>query len=431
MSLVEHSQPRGCGCDTQDLAGGLPGLDAALELLLRLVPPPGAAEVLPLAQAGGRVLARTLRARGLTPPFDNAAMDGYALRSADLTGAGPWRLPVAGRITAGDGQSHVLEPGTVRQIFTGARLPEGADAVVMQEDVIPDREGGAGMITLRHPTGPGTHIRRAGEDLRPGDMVLPAGSPLGPRQIAALAAAGCAAVAVTAQLRVALLATGDELRAPGTVLPAAGIWDVNTPMLLAALAGPRLRIVACETAADSRAGLRAQLAALAGQADLIVTTGGISVGAADHVKPALLAAGGVIALSGVALKPGKPVSAGRLGAAVWLGLPGNPLSAFVAWHLLGRPLLAAMCGQGGAASPARGYVLSDTALTHRLGRCEARLAHVIGTDGLGRRLVRAAPATHSGRVAALPQADGLILLPAATGHLPAGSLLDFFPFTDH
>lgn len=427
MTVVEHAHPAGCDCDALDVAGGLLTIEAAIEVLRHLVPPIGEAELLPLRQATGRVLATPVRAKGMTPPFDNAAMDGYALCTADLKGLGPWRLPVAGRITAGDGRSTALRSGAVLQIFTGAVLPAGADAVVMQEDVTLD----GGTITLRHAVAPDTHIRRAGEDMKPGDSVLNAGCRLGPRQIAALAAAGTGAVAVTRPVRVAILATGDELSAPGSDLGRAGIWDVNTPMLVAALTGPQIDIVAVETGRDTVAGLGGQLSALAGLADLIITTGGISVGAADQVKPALLAEGGSIAFSGVAIKPGKPVSAGRLGAAAWLALPGNPLSACVTWQLLGTGLVAGLSGMAQVAASGRRYVVADGEVSHRTGRCEARLASIVGFDGLGREVVSCALVTHSGRVGCLPQADGLILLPADTGRLPEASLLEFIPFTIH
>lgn len=427
MTILTPFDPSGCNCDNSDVAPGMLTINAALDALLDLVTPVDGTGIVPLPQASGRVLARPVRARSSTPPFDNAAMDGYALRSADLKGAGPWRLPVAGRITAGDGHVASAVPGTACRIFTGAMLPSGADTVVMQEHVI--RDGDA--ITLGKPVTAGTNIRRSGEDMQAGDIVLHAGARLGPRQIATLAAAGAGAVAVKRRVRVALMATGDELTAPGGDLARAGIWDVNTPMLGAALNSPQVELVVVTTGRDHADDLTTQLRRLSQEVDLIVTTGGISVGEADHVKPAFLAAGGRITFSAVAIKPGKPVSAGRIGAAIWLGLPGNPLSAFVTWQIFGNAVLAGLAGQALAAGVEKRLVLASDRLSHRTGRCEARLARITGVDGMGRTVVTCDAATHSGRVVPLADADGLVLIPADAATIPQGSLLEFIPFPDH
>lgn len=426
MTVLEMTRFAGCGCDALDVVQGSLSIDLALELQRRLVSRVDGTQVLPVLQAVGRVLAAPVRASGLTPPFDNAAMDGYAICTADLVGNGPWELPIRGRIKAGDGGDAVLIPGSACQIFTGAMLPKGADAVVMQEAVNLTNE----TIHLHRSVAAGENIRRAGEDMKQGDIILQAGCRLGPRQIAALSAAGISAVTVVRPVRVAILATGDELTPPGATLDRAAIWDVNSPMLIAALTTPQITIIGVETGKDSISGLTAQLIRLSHDADLIISTGGISVGAADHVKPALLAAGGTIAFSGVAIKPGKPVSEGRIGSAVWLGLPGNPLSAFVTWQVFGTQLLTLMLGMPQATAPGRRYVVADVEVRHRPGRCEARLANVIGMDALGREVVRCADATHSGRVGCLAQADGLVMIPADLGHLAAGSLLEFLPFND-
>ncbi|MGB8623604.1 MAG: gephyrin-like molybdotransferase Glp [Paracoccaceae bacterium] len=423
MSLIDPITGPGCGCDAADVPNGLLSVDDAFDALAHLARPVAGTECLPLAAASGRILAEPLVARAPTPPFDNSAMDGYAIDTADLSGCGPWTLPVVDRILAGDNRDRSLPPKAAMQVLTGAAMPARANAVVMQEAVRRDHKS----ITLHRRPEPGAHIRRAGEDMRRGDVILHGGQCLGTRDIAAAAAAGATRLRVNRAVNVALLVTGDEVRKSGSGLAHGQIWDVNSPMLSAALDKPFVRIEAVETGQDTQNALADQLGRLAGIADLIVTTGGISVGAADFVKPALVGTGGRIAFSGVAIKPGKPVSAGRLGQAVWLGLPGNPLAAFTIWEIFGKPLLALLAGAR-RASFRRRHVVSASALAHRPGRCEARLATHVGFDSMGREVVTAPAETHSGRVGGLPDADGLVLLPAEAELLPGGSLLEFLPF---
>ncbi len=423
MSLVDPIMGPGCGCDDADLLHGLLSVDAALDVLTGLARPVSESEPLAIGAARGRVLAEPLCACGPAPAFDNSAMDGYAINTSDLVGDGPWMMAVTDRILAGDGRARSLRRGTAMRILTGAPLPDGADAVVMQETV--RRDGN--RITLRKRPAPGAHIRRVGEDMGAGDVVLPDGQRLGPREIAVAAAAGADELRVRRPVRAAILVTGDELRTPDSGPGRGRIPDVNSPMLRAALNEPSVRIIATETGQDSLTGLADQLGRFAGSADIVITTGGISVGAADFVKPAFELAGGRIAFSGVAIKPGKPVSAGHLERAVWLGLPGNPLAAFTIWEIFGKPLMARLAGARRAPSRRR-HVVTASAIRHRPGRCEARLASLVGCDGMGREVVTASGQTHSGRVGGLPDADGLVLLPAEAETLAAGSLLEFLPF---
>jgi molybdopterin molybdotransferase len=274
----------------------------------------------------------------MAPAFDNAAMDGYAIATSALTGAGPWVLPVVARVPAGQAVTTPVAGAVAARIFTGAPVPGGADAVVMQEEV--ERNGDVVHLSCRPK--PGLNIRRAGSDMASGATVLDKGQRLGPREIAACAAAGAGILRVRRRLRVALLVTGDEVRRAGGAREAAQIWDVNTPMLTASLAAADVDIVASDHGADNLAGLVRQLGDMAAQADLVITTGGISVGEEDHVKPAVMALGGETLFSGVAIKPGKPVSVGRIGKAHWLGLPGNPVSAFVTWQVFGLALIRAL-----------------------------------------------------------------------------------------
>lgn len=424
MSILQTDLSVGCGCDERDAAKPLISIDAALALIAARTKTVEETEVLALGQALGRVLATPVSALSMSPSFDNAAMDGYAVASAALQGDGPWTVKVVARVAAGQSALHPLSGLQAARIFTGAPVPAGADAVVMQEDV--QRIGN--RILVNHRPTAGLNVRRAGSEIAAGTTVLDQGQRLGAREIAACAAAGAGSVRVRRRLRVALLVTGDEVRDAGVARAGAQIWDVNTPMLTAALTQlPHIDLVAVEHGLDSRDGLFLQIAEMAAVADLVITTGGISVGEEDHVKPALLAMGGEIAFSGVAMKPGKPVSFGSVRGAAWLGLPGNPLSAFVTWLLFGTALVARLTGNA-VQGAARRHVITAETISRKAGRCELRPAIVTGFDGQGREVVSFEPETHSAHVRALSEADGLIFLPATSAFLPAGALVEFQPF---
>tara|TARA_R110000850_G_scaffold22172_10_gene64695 strand:- start:4840 stop:6111 length:1272 start_codon:yes stop_codon:yes gene_type:complete len=423
MTIIQRIESQTCGCDRLTDQIDLISVDEALLRIRRATQAVVETEELDLISASGRVLASSVRSLGMVPPFDNSAMDGYAINSADLNANGPWKLHVADRVAAGQSRSDEMSRNTAVQIFTGAPMPRGADAVVMQEDVVRS----AGHIILTRKTKSGAHVRKAGEDMIAGKIIVPAGRCLTARDIAACAAAGHGTVSVFRCIRIALLVTGDEVRQPGQVRGPAGIWDINTPMLSAAMTAPHIELCGVHHAADTRSALREQLSALAQQADIVVTTGGISVGEEDHVKPVLANLGATIDFSGVALKPGKPVSFGKFNGACWLGLPGNPLSAFVTWQVFGTALCNAVSVMEQGTEKRRHVVLSR-ALSHKPGRCEFRLARLAGFDGTGRETVEFDDATHSGRVAQLPDMDGLLFIPADAEALPAGALVEFQPF---
>jgi molybdopterin molybdotransferase len=423
MTVLPAIASAGCGCDGQDVPTALTSIDEALARIAAHAAPVGRSGSVSLDRAAGRILAQPVRSRSMVPAFDNAAMDGYALATSALTGKGPWVLKVIARVPAGQETTAALSGTTAVRIFTGAPIPDGADAVVMQEDVARDGD----VIHLNRRPAPGLNIRRAGTDMANGAIILDKGRRLGPREIAACAAAGAGVVRVRPRLRAALLVTGNEVRRAGGARAAAQIWDVNTPMLAAALGAAGVEIVANAHGADDRAELGGQLREMAAQADLVITTGGISVGEEDHVKPALSGLGAVTLFSGVAIKPGKPVSFGRVGPAFWLGLPGNPLSAFVTWQVFGMALMRGLTGET-AEGPGRRHVVTSSAIGRKPGRCELRPATLAGFDALGREVVRFEEATHSGRVGPLSRSDGLIFLPAEAETLPAGALVEFQPF---
>lgn len=423
MTIHQPIASPGCGCDRRDILHPLISIDEALARIAAHAQPMGRTEAVATGSAVGRILAQPVRSRYMAPSFHNAAMDGYAIATSALTGHGPWDLRVVARVPAGQVTPVSVAQGGAARIFTGAPLPHGTDTVVMQEDVLRDGD----VIQLSHRPRPGQNIRLAGSDIAKGATVLDKGRTLGPREIAACAAAGAGLVRVRRRLRVALLVTGDELRRAGGAREAAQIWDVNTPMLMAGLASASVEIVTTAHGADDRAGLVRQLGDMAAKVDLMITTGGISVGEEDHVTPAVMALGGKVLFSGVAIKPGKPVSVGRIGTAHWLGLPGNPVSAFVTFQLFGTALIRALTGAT-TQTPTRRHVVTATAIHRKPGRCELRPATLAGFDAHGREIISFEDATHSARVGMLPLADGLMFLPADAERLPAGALIEFQPF---
>lgn len=426
MKILHSLEQPGCGCGGHVAGDGLISLDEAFSRIEWVAEPVDGVEHVALHKARGRVLAEPVVASTMSPPFDNAAMDGYALDAGLLEGDGPWVLPVGGCVAAGYMPETVVGRGMALQVLTGAPLPKGADTVVMQEDVL--REGD--RIVLRRRPKPGSHIRPAGEDMVPGQVVVAAGARLGARDIAAIAATGTDTVRVRRRLRVAILTTGDELRATGDRLSAGQIWDVNSPMLAAAIAAEGIEVAISRHEGDQLATLKARLAYLAETADILVTTGAVSVGAADFLRPAFAGLGGETVFSGVAIKPGKPASFGRLGKAFWLGLPGNPLAAHATWMLFGRRLVERLSG----VTPPRirrRHVVAGAALRHAPGRCEVRLARLAGFDGMGREVVLCPDVTNSARVSLLPAADGLVLIPAEVETVSKGDLLEFVQFFEN
>jgi molybdopterin molybdotransferase len=297
------------------------------------------AERVALTAALGRVLAEAIVAPGDVPPHDNSAMDGYAVRSADTNAPGA-RLHVVGEAAAGRVLSRALAAGEAYRIFTGAPLPPGADAVVMQEDATTDGE----FVTLAVAAAPRKHVRDRGEDVRAGDVVLQPGCTLRAAELGTLASARRAMVAVTRRPRVAILSTGDELRDVDQPLDPGAIAETNSYALAALCrdAGAEPRIL--PLVRDEPSAIAAAIAEARDASDFIVTTGGVSVGARDHVKPVLQQLGATLTAWRVDMKPGKPVALAVIGTTPFYGLPGNPVSAMVAFTLFVRPALRVALG---------------------------------------------------------------------------------------
>ncbi len=398
-------------------------VDIALRKGLALAKPVAGVERLPLEKAHGRVLAQAVPAGASLPLFDNSAMDGYALRLADLSGAGPWRLPVAGRVAAGDAGSQPVAPGTALRIFTGAPVPPGCDAVIMQELTV--REGDA--IRLDRRPDRGENIRRAGEDIVRGAQLLPQGRCIDPRAAALLAASGCGDAVVRRRVRVAFFSTGSELRPPGSRLAPGQIWNANRYYLQGAFNRPWIEAIDMGAVSDQPDLLRETLQEASRKADLVVTTGGVSVGDEDHMPDILRAAGGAIEVMKVAMKPGKPLIIGQIGAALYAGLPGNPVAAFVTWHVIGARIAEKLAGLD-ADAPPRMLVRAGFERSRKPGRCEFLPARFGDCDDDRARTVEIATSSASHRVALLAQADGLVVIPAESERVKPGDMLEFLQF---
>ena len=319
-------------------------LDEALSRLLASVQPLPATEAPRLStfDALGRVLAQEVRSALDVPPADNTSMDGYALRRADVLTAGSV-LPVSQRIPAGV-VGVPLQPGSAARVFTGAQVPAGADAVVMQEQCEPTAEG----VKVNVVPETGQWIRRRGEDVRAGDVVLPLGTRLTPQALGLAATVGAAHLTVARRPRVALFSTGDELVMPGEPLKPGAIYNSNRYTLRALIQALGCECVDLGIVPDQLAATREALRRAALDADLIVTSGGVSVGEEDHLRPAVQSEGR-LELWQIAIKPGKPFAFGAVrrtddSTAHFVGLPGNPVSSFVTFLLLVRPLLLRLQG---------------------------------------------------------------------------------------
>jgi len=311
---------------------GLLNVDEALEVLLAGARPVAEVEQVPTLEATGRVLARAQASTMDVPPMDNSAMDGYAVRTADVT-APDTKLKVAQRIMAG-AVGQALEPGTAARIFTGAPIPEGADAIVMQEFCAADSDA----VTIKKVPERDAWIRRRASDIAQGAQVLAAGIRLRPQDTGLAASVGIKTLPLYRRVRMGLFFTGDELVMPGEPLPPGRIYNSNRFTLngLAATFGCEVRDYGIVP--DSLEATRAVLKRAAAECDVIVTSGGVSVGDADFVKPAVEAEGSLLMWK-IAMKPGRPLAFGKVGNAAFIGLPGNPVSSFVTFLVFVRPFL--------------------------------------------------------------------------------------------
>lgn len=399
---------------------GLMPFDQALAQLLNSVLPGQSVEPVPLQQALGRVLAED-QCSGLdVPPADNSAMDGYAVRVADLLAANGAALPISQRIPAGvDPQP--LQPGTVARIFTGASVPDGADAVVMQENVSLDGEQAIMPVEVVL----GDHIRRRGQDIANGDAVVKAGTRLLPQHLGVLASIGIAEAPCFKPLKVALLSSGDELAQPGQEAKPGQIYNSNRFSLTGLIQQLGMELIDLGTIEDTRAATEAALAAASTQADCIITSGGVSVGEEDHIKAAVESLG-EISLWKLAIKPGKPLAFGRIGNVPFIGLPGNPVSAMLCYQMLARPVLLKLQG-------AAKQLPSAVRLPIRFDRAKPqprqeylRVRRVETDQGVE---LHTYPNQSSGVLTSLAWAEGYAVIPA-NATVDAGDRVEFIAFSE-
>ncbi len=385
-------------------------LAAILERVQPLEP-----ETVPLAEAAGRVVAETALATVDLPPFPSSAMDGFALRSIDT----PGRLPVVAQVAAGVPAPRALEPGEAMGIATGGVVPDGADAVVPSEDVV--QEGND--VEISHRVDEGDNVRPRGGDVSAGEAVVLRGARVGPAQVGALAAAGVEHVVCTRRPRVAVLATGTELRRPGEPLRPGEVYEANGLLLAAALTAAGGDVELLPTVADDEAAHRAALErGLA--ADALVTSGGVSVGPHDLVRRILGELGVAEVFWRVAVKPGKPLAFGVRGRTLVFGLPGNPVSSLVAAEVFVRPALLALQG---ASSPGPAYLEGRLAARVRrnASRDEFVRARVIAAgDGV---MLEPVTGQESHMIARSAGADALVLAPRGTGELASGTTVRYLP----
>ena len=393
--------------------------DEALERILRAAESiqPLPVETVSLGEARGRATLYDINAPADLPAFDNSMVDGYAVR-LKTTGAAsptiPLTLPVTGEVAAGSVADRALMAGEAWRIYTGAPIPEGADAVVMVEDTAEED----GWVTLRHG-GSADYIRRCGSDIARGALAIPKGAVIGPGEIALLAALNVGAISCARKPRVGLLTTGDELTPVGEdVLTRGAIRDANGPALGAAIEEAGGIVFARAHARDTPQSVHAALDSLS-DCDVVVTSGGVSVGDHDHVK-AVLAERGTLDFWRIAIRPGKPLAFGRLGPALFFGLPGNPASSLVTFELFVRPVLLKLAGHRVTVRPVLNVTLTES-LPHEAGRREFVRAGLEWKGGAAYARPTGAQGSH--RTHSLVGADALLVASEDHGDYAAGASL--------
>jgi molybdopterin molybdotransferase len=429
MTIAGHAGQAGHAGRTGDAGqAGHTGQDALQpvesylsEVLAAIRPlPPGE---LGLDEAEGAVLAEDVTAAWPLPPFDNSGMDGYAVLAADVAAAAPERpvtLPVVGEVPAGDTRRHELAQGTCLRIMTGAPVPSGADAVVPVEWTDEGSAGG-GQVTFTRPAGPGNAIRRAGGDAAVGDVLLSAGTRLGPVQLGLLAAAGRGAVTARRRPRLTVMSTGNELIEPGQPVAPGQIWESNSRMLAAAARQAGFRAARHPIVPDDKQAVLAAIEDALASADLLVTTGGVSMGGEHDIVKAALHDLGTVTFRKIAMQPGMPQGFGAVGPAATpiFTLPGNPVSAYVSFQLFVRPAASVLQG----IDPERLAATSAT-LTGPVRSPAGRRSFLRGTLDPSAGVVAPVSGQQSHQLASLARANALIIVPEPVTELPGGADVD-------
>jgi len=409
----------GSCCETSNVR--LLSCDEASDRLLAAARPLTETEPVATEKALGRVLASAISSRVDVPPWDNSAMDGYALATRDLATI-PARLPISQRIPAG-AVAETLAPGTAARIFTGAPIPSGADAVVIQEVC----EARGESVEVRASVRPGENIRRAGEDLRCNQEVIAAGVRLQPQHLGLAASVGTAELPVFRRLRVAVLSTGDELAMPGEPLGPGQIYNSNRFTLQGMIEGLGCECIQLGIVEDTLDATVAAFARAARDSDLIIATGGVSVGEEDHVRGAVERLG-ALEMWRIAIRPGKPTAFGHVGDVPFLGLPGNPVSVFVTFCIFASPYIRRLQGEIGDLRPISIPVAAAFDWPRPDKRREyvrARLVH----SPEGAAAVEVYPSRSSGVLSSVTWANGLALIPEGRV-VREGDIVEFIPFSE-
>jgi molybdopterin molybdotransferase len=407
--------------DCSAFAGPLLPLDEMERLIHERVQPIAETQTVALSDARGRVLAADIVAPLDLPPFDNSAVDGYAVRHAALHPGAETRLVVAGRVTAGQDSAREISAAEAIRIFTGAPMPPGADTVFMQEDCRVDGEA----VIVPPGLKAGANRRFAGEDVKAGSLVLAAGRVLSATDVALAAALGLTRLEVFRRVRVALFSTGDEIVEPGKPRPAAALFDANRYLLAGLLARLCAEVTDLGIVRDDPDALTRAIGDAAKNHDLVLTSGGVSTGEADHVRTAVEKTGKLVFWR-VAIKPGRPVAMGVVAGAAFAGLPGNPVAAFVTFVRVVRPLLLRL----GGASPQTLIALPvRAAFSYRKkkGRREyVRVALRRGADGMVEAVKH--PQEGAGVITSLTETDGLVELAEDTTSIEPGATVGFLSY---
>ncbi|MFN7086152.1 MAG: gephyrin-like molybdotransferase Glp [Burkholderiales bacterium] len=390
----------------------------AREFIGRFLSPVTTAERVHLRAALGRVLAADVVSPFDVPAHDNSAMDGYAVRFADLGSDAKAVLTVAGTAFAGAPFQGVVKPGECVRIMTGAVVPPGADTIVMQEHV----ETKGDQITIGSGHRRGQNLRRAGEDLKAGQVALKRGQLVRPAEIGLIASLGISEVMVHRRLRVAFFSTGDELRSIGTPLAAGEIYDSNRYTIYGMLARLGCEVIDMGVVRDDLVLLEAAFKEAAAAADVVITSGGVSVGEADFVKELLNKLGKVVFWK-IAMKPGRPLAYGRIGNAHFFGLPGNPVSAMVTFYQFVREALLKLAGRDPVEPLPSFKVPCTSSLKKAPGRTEFQRG-ILSRDAAGNWSVRVTGEQGSGILRSMSEANCFIILPEAQGNVAAGTAVE-------
>jgi len=396
-------------------------VDTAMSRILSALQPVTESDSVPIREALGRILANDVHSSINVPGGTNSAMDGYAVSAADLPASGTRELSVIGTAWAGRPFAGTATPGQAVRIMTGGILPPGTDTIVIQERV--ERHGE--RIRIGAGTPPGENVRQAGEDIAVGACVLQAGTRLTPADIGLLASLGIGTIAVRRRIRVAFFSTGDELRSVGDSLGPGDVYDSNRYTLHGMLTRLGAEFIDLGVVRDERSALEAAFVQAATSTDVVITSGGVSVGEADFVKEILLKTGQVEFWK-VAMKPGRPLAFGRIRSAWFFGLPGNPVSVMVTFYEFVQPALRRLMGENQGAT-LRFSVPCVSRLKKRPGRVEFQRG-ILERDGNGKMVVRKTGAQGSGILSSMAQANCFIILPMESTGVTPGEMVEVEPF---